>query len=108
MTTAPGTSRHLLRDGIRIDIDGTFTAKIEVEVTPDIAIERHLHLRRDPDGGWLLYSIPGRAGEDDATAEIVVNDPAICTFLDAFYHLIADPERFGTAEFGTREISERT
>ncbi len=108
MTTTPGTSRQLLRDGIRIDIDGTFTAKIEIEVTPDIAIERHLHLRRDPDAGWFLYSIPGGAGEDDATAEIVVNDPAICAFLDALYHLIADSGRFGTAEFGTRKISERT
>lgn len=102
MTTMPPARRHQLRDGTSIDIEGVFRAKIEVEVTPDIAIERQLHLRRDRDGGWLVYSIPNGAVEiagDIASGDIVVSDPAICAFLDTFYHLLADPERFGTAEF---------
>jgi hypothetical protein len=47
-------------------------------------------------------SIPNGAVEvqgDLTTGDIDVNDPAICGFLDTFYHLIADPESFGKAHF---------
>lgn len=86
---------HPLRDNIGIDIEGTFTAKIEVARSPEIAIERNLHLCREPDGTWFMYSIPN--------GDINVNDPTICAFLDIFYHLLADPERFGTAAFGSKD-----
>lgn len=49
---------HQLRDNIGIDIEGTFTAKIDVARSPEIAIERNLHLCREPDRTWFMYSIP--------------------------------------------------
>jgi hypothetical protein len=95
-------NRHTLHKDMSLDIDGTFHAKIEVNATPDIAIDRHIHLRRDRDAGWLIYSIPSGAVEhagDIASGDIHVQDPTICMFLDVLYHLIADPERFGKVEF---------
>lgn len=91
-----------------VDIDGTFHAKIEVDATPDIVIDRHLHIRRDGDAGWLVYSIPNGAVEHAggiASGDIIVNDPAICTFLDALYHLIADPDGFGKVTFQGPQVS---
>ena len=104
-------SQYPLRGNISIDIEGVFRAKIEVNATPDIAIERQLHMRRDPGGEWLMYSIPNGAVEvagDIASGDIVVSDPAICSFLDAFYCLLADPERFGNAAFGSDSIPVST
>ena len=101
-------NRHQLRKDFTVDIDGTFHAKIEVEATPEIVIDRHLHIRRDGDAGWLIYSIPNGAVEvasDIASGDIDVQDLTICTFLDALYHLIADPERFGKVTFPGPQVS---
>jgi hypothetical protein len=75
-------------------------------VTPDIAIDRHIHFRRDGDAGRVIFSIPSGAVEV-ASRDIDVGHPTMCTFLDAFYRLLAIPERFGKVEFpGPRERAE--
>ena len=100
-----------LPEHLAIAIDGTFHARIEVEATPNIAIERHIHLHRDRDAGWLIYSIPNGAVEqagDIVGGDIDVHDPTICTFLDSLFQLIADPDGVSKAEFrGRRRVPKR-
>jgi len=85
-----------------LTLNGYFDGTIEVNVTPDIRIRRHLHLDRDNGSQWVVYSDAFKGTEEEpeaSLAEIRVTDPGIIRFLDALYLLIADPESFGKCRF---------
>jgi len=60
-------------------------------------LPRQLWFDRDIDGRWLVWSStasPTSDGDESAVGSMIVNDPAVATFLESLASMVAQPARF--------------
>ena len=60
-------------------------------------LPRHLWFDRDIDGRWVVWSSAAGTSPDDDESDVgsmIVNDPAVTTFLESLAAMVAQPARF--------------